>query len=511
MSAHQPGQTVAGKFLLKELIARGGMGSVWKAQHVGLKSDVAVKFIDQAMAKRGNALARFEQEAKAAAAIKSPHVVSVLDYGKDDEGHPYLAMELLDGEELGRRLERTNTLSLDETKALVVQACKALTRAHAAGYVHRDLKPENVFLCVDEEPFTVKILDFGLAKDSSNALQMTGADELLGTPDFMSPEQARGRKVDHRTDLYSLGVLVFKCLTGKLPYEKTAPLPELLISITQREPALASVLRPDLPASVSSWLSRAMQKEPAKRFESAKEMADAFVDACTARRLVVNVPRASAASEDEAQERTARAPASLGEDVTLRGSDPAIAEDRTLRAPSGVSPSPATQSSPGVERPPMQPHMDIGFGEDATMRGEQPKPELPRAASTPPSSTVPSLATGAAPAEVVMPKRVTSPLATTGKPPPSRARSEPAPPSSFRVEKTLPLNADPAAFAAAREAPKRAAATSSDPPPSVPPPSMPPSMPATVPTSGMPLTIKLAIVIVVLAIVAVVSFGFLRH
>jgi serine/threonine protein kinase len=216
-------------------------------------------------------------------------------------------MELLrNGEPLQRRLEKTGTLSLDDAKTLVVHTCKALQKAHGAGYIHRDLKPENIFLCDEDEGFSVKILDFGLAKETGG-MQMTGAGQLLGTPDYMSPEQARGREVDFRTDVYSLGVILYQCLTGQLPFEGKT-LPDLMVAITTREAALASTLRPDLPAAVVTWLHRAMQKDAAKRFDSAKEMATAFVDACSARRMVVNVPRISTADEAEVR----------GEDITVR-------------------------------------------------------------------------------------------------------------------------------------------------------------------------------------------------
>src|SRR6185503_12091748 len=133
--------------------------------------------------------------------------------------------------------------------------CKALQKAHAAGYIHRDLKPDNIFLCEEDDGFSVKILDFGLVKEQGG-LDMTGAGQLLGTPDYMSPEQARGKECDFRTDLYSLGVIVYQSLTGQLPYEGKT-LPDLMLAITTREPPLASTLRPDLPTPVVSWLHRA--------------------------------------------------------------------------------------------------------------------------------------------------------------------------------------------------------------------------------------------------------------
>jgi serine/threonine protein kinase len=295
--------------------------------------------------------------------------------------------------------------------------------------------------------------------------------------------------VDFRTDLYSLGVLVFKCLTGHLPYEKTSPMPELLISITQREPALASVYRPDLPATVITWLGRVLQKEPPKRFASAKEMGDAFAEACVARRMVVNVPRVSAAEEEvHGEEHTARAPGvgGMGEDATLLAhSHDSIGEDHTVRAPSGIVAAPTTQSSPGIVRPASHPSshpppsVDPNIGDDVTMRGEE-KPALP--SERPPIKREPG--------------------------PPSGARAQPVPPSGFRVEKTLPLDADPAAFAAARALPirkKEGEVASPSNPPDFAPLSGPVPEP---PRAGMSLTVTIAIAMFVLAVVAVVWWGF---
>lgn len=374
------------------------MGSVWAAEHLGLKTDVAVKFIDNEVALRNaNTLARFELEAKIAATLKSPHVVSVLDFGQDDERRPYLAMELLKGEELTERLERKKVLSFDEAKTVIVDVCKALQKAHAAGFVHRDLKPSNIFLCEEEDGFSVKLLDFGLAK-STNSVSMTGVNELLGTPDFMSPEQARGNKdIDFRTDFYSLGVVAFQCLTGRMPYDQTGSLPDLLLAITVREPLLASIVRPDLPAALVSWLARALKKDPKQRFASAKEMSATFVEACASR------ARVSIDTDDYAgeHEHTVRAEALQ---PIVSGEDPTIS--------AGPS-KPANTTSPS---------QIVISGEDPTLRE---------------------------PSGVSLGERPT--LAT---PPPSASgpKASPLPPRDFKVETTMPLGVDPAAFAAAREA-----------------------------------------------------------
>ena len=205
----QENLVVADRYRLVRMIGRGGMGSVWQAVHLSLDQPCAVKFIEGEVGNAADAHARFEREAKAAAALRSPNVVQILDHGVW-AGRPYIAMELLEGEDLGRALLRAGG-KLPPARILEVleQVCRALTRAHAAGFVHRDLKPDNVFLTQDDDRLLVKILDFGVAKQTSQAIEgsntRTGA--MLGTPYYMSPEQAQGIKsVDARSDLWSLAV-----------------------------------------------------------------------------------------------------------------------------------------------------------------------------------------------------------------------------------------------------------------------------------------------------------------
>jgi len=296
------GQVVAGRFRLVDQIGRGGMGSVWTANHLTLKVDVAVKFMDGAFNVGDESmLKRFQKEATAAASIASPYVVTILDYGKDESGRPYLAMELLKGEELEQRLEREGPLPLPLMKKVIVETCRGLTAAHAAGVIHRDLKPENVFLCsephrADESgAFTevsVKLLDFGIARadrELSGTGNLTITGQLLGTPMYMSPEQALGRKdVDGRSDLYSLGVVAYKCLTGQPPYEESETVGEIIVSITTKEPRDPTSLRKDLPPAVVAWMKKALHKDRDQRFQTAKDMADAFAEAVDVRKMAAS-------------------------------------------------------------------------------------------------------------------------------------------------------------------------------------------------------------------------------
>jgi serine/threonine-protein kinase len=272
-----PNVTIADRFRLNRQLGRGGMGSVWHATHLGLDTPCAVKFIEGENATLPEAQARFEREAKAAAQLRSPHVVQIFDHGVW-QGTPYIAMELLDGEDLGKRLIRVGRLSPAEAVKIVSQVCRALTKAHSVGIVHRDLKPDNIFLVRDDDREIAKVLDFGIAKakgsgiDGSNT--KTGA--MLGTPYYMSPEQAQGTKaVDHRSDLWSLAVIVFQALTGKLPFESEA-LGDLLVKIIVTPVPVPSQMAGGLPASFDGWWAKASQRDPGMRFQTAKELADSL-------------------------------------------------------------------------------------------------------------------------------------------------------------------------------------------------------------------------------------------
>ena len=252
------------------------------AWHLTLNIEVAIKFIDPQYVSNRDAWSRFSQEAMAAAKIKSPHVVSVLDFGTDEYHRPYLAMELLQGEELASLLEREPVLPVPMVARIITQACKGLARAHTARIIHRDIKPDNLFLCEDEDGFLLKILDFGIAKmgQACVSTHRTGTGQVLGTPLYMSPEQAYGnRPVDHRSDLYSLAVVAYRCLTGYVPFQSDG-VGELIVAITTQTPRPPSHLRAGLPPGLDPWFQRALAKDPELRFRSAKEMADSFSVAC---------------------------------------------------------------------------------------------------------------------------------------------------------------------------------------------------------------------------------------
>ncbi|WP_437282736.1 protein kinase [Sorangium sp. So ce375] len=268
------GNTVADRFRLVRPLRQGGMGSVWLAQHIGLDIPCAIKFMNAQGVSKEVRL-RFEREAKIAAQIRSPHVVQILDHGVW-QGTPYIAMEYLEGEDLDTRIQRVGRLDPHDTMAITAQVARALTKAHASGLVHRDLKPANIFLVLDDDREIAKVLDFGIAKDSTpQVTSTTKTGSLLGTPAYMSPEQAQGTKsIDHRSDLWSLAVVVFECLTGKLPFNSEA-FGDLLLKIMVKPLPVPSQLAP-VPPGFDAWWARAASREPDARFQSAKEFCDAL-------------------------------------------------------------------------------------------------------------------------------------------------------------------------------------------------------------------------------------------
>ncbi len=276
-SSLEPGSMIGPNIRLFRKLGEGGMGSVWVADHLTLKTQVAVKFMAEALARDEAAMARFTDEATAAAQIKSRHVVQILDSGVTAWGVAFIVMELLDGEDLGARLGRVRTLSIEETAEVVEQGCKALAQAHRHGIVHRDIKPENIFFTHCDGEVVIKILDFGIAKrQGQQAFSATSTGSMMGTPLYMSPEQVLSSKhVHHASDLWSLGVVAYHALTGVLPFEGET-VGAICVAINAGTFRPASELRPDLPAGIDGWIERALAHAPADRFESARQMSDAL-------------------------------------------------------------------------------------------------------------------------------------------------------------------------------------------------------------------------------------------
>jgi serine/threonine-protein kinase len=269
------GLTIAGKYLLLRQLGEGGMCTVYEAEHVGLRQGLALKVLKPELADDAGCVARFESEARAAAQLRSPNVARVYDVDWLPTGQPYITMELLIGNDLGQELTKSGRLPVDLAVDYVRQACTGMAEAHALGIVHRDLKPENLFL-TDLGELTerklVKVLDFGIAKDiADSARRLTAPDAVFGTVDYMSPEQIRSAsKVDHRSDLWSLGVILYELLTGRTPYHGDAR--SVIAQIVSDPVRPPTTLVPDLPPSLVATVMKALDKDPALRFQSADEL-----------------------------------------------------------------------------------------------------------------------------------------------------------------------------------------------------------------------------------------------
>lgn len=276
----QAGRILAGRFRLERQLGEGGFGTIWRAEQLVLGAPVAVKLIDMGIARQAGALERFLREAQAAATLRSPHVVQILDYGVEGE-QPFIAMELLEGENLAERLHRVGRLAPSEALRILTHVARAVSRAHECNIVHRDLKPENVFLVLNEDDEVAKVLDFGVAKITSSIIidesTQTRTGSLIGTPHYMSPEQVQGNKtVDYRTDIWALGVIAFEMFTGQRPFTGNA-LGDLVLQICVRDIVKPSQLAP-VPAGFDEWFARAAERDQEKRFQSARELAQSLRD-----------------------------------------------------------------------------------------------------------------------------------------------------------------------------------------------------------------------------------------
>jgi serine/threonine protein kinase len=281
VEALEPNRILAGRYRLEARLGQGGMGAIWRAEHLVLQAPVAVKLIDREAVPDEDTLTRFLREAKAAAALRSPHVVQIIDYGVEGLV-PFMVMELLEGETLAQRLKRLRRLSRQETARVLTHVGRAVARAHEANIVHRDLKPENVFLVKNEDEEIAKVLDFGVAKIDLGALGPEGTrtrtGSILGTPYYMSPEQAQGNKtVDTRSDLWSLGVIAFECLTGRRPFFSEG-LGDLVLTICVRDMPIPSDVAP-VPLGFDAWFAKACARDPEQRFQTARELSDALREA----------------------------------------------------------------------------------------------------------------------------------------------------------------------------------------------------------------------------------------
>jgi serine/threonine-protein kinase len=274
------GQVVSGRYRIDKLLGEGGMGAVYLAEHMHMRKRVALKLLHPEMSQNAEALARFEREARAASRIEHPNVAAATDFGRTDDGAFFLVLEYVEGESLRSRLERG---ALPPTPALRVarQMASALASAHDAGIVHRDLKPENVMIVPrEDEPDFVKVLDFGIAKEQSPELRegasnqpLTRLGTILGTPEYMAPEQALGEPVTPRSDLYALGVMLYEMLTGLHPFDAPDRMAVLSFHLVAPVPAMQDRAPAiDVPPAAEAITRKLLEKDAKARPESARAL-----------------------------------------------------------------------------------------------------------------------------------------------------------------------------------------------------------------------------------------------
>jgi serine/threonine-protein kinase len=273
------GQVLAGKYRVERQIGRGGMGVVLAATHLQLEHQVAIKVLRRDLLEDDKALTRLLSEARAAAKIRSEHVARVLDVGTLENGSPFIVMEYLEGEDLADLLDRQGALDVPQAVQFLLQSCEALAEVHAAEMVHRDLKPGNLFIArLPDGSASLKIVDFGISKHigpSAHATAATTSAQVLGSPYYMPPEQMRAEPVDERSDIWSLGAILFEMLTARPPFLGET-LPEVYAAVLAQPAPRVVSLRPDVPPGLDEIVQRCLDKDPAQRFCDVADLAEAL-------------------------------------------------------------------------------------------------------------------------------------------------------------------------------------------------------------------------------------------
>jgi len=351
----QSGQAV-GEYVVSAKIGEGGFGTVFRAEHPLIGKQVAIKVLSRQYSADPAMVARFVAEARAVNQIRHRNIIDIFGFGQLPDGRHYYVMEFLDGAPLDEYLERRGRLELSEAIPILRALARALDAAHAKGIAHRDLKPENVFLVFDEQGGVhPKLLDFGIAKllhgGSSQHMFKTRTGAPLGTPYYMSPEQCRGRDVDHRTDVYAFGCVAYRILTGAYPFDGEDYL-EILFKQINEEPAPPSSRVPSLPAGVDQGIAWMMQKDPGARPATLVEAVRALEEAAAAAGLAVAPDGASGlyaavTGPRDAARSAERTPGALGRGAAPTGPDAAAAVEATtadtLAAPTTTG---ATEEAP---------------------------------------------------------------------------------------------------------------------------------------------------------------------
>jgi len=273
------GSVLAERYQILDQLGEGGMATVYRGEHMAIRKKCAIKVLHPEEAHKDDIVERFLQEARAASVIDHENVVEISDFGRTEDNCVFLVMEMLDGEDLADTLAQVHRLSWARAKPILLQICDALAAAHDKGIIHRDMKPENCFRLERRgNPDFIKVLDFGIAKITSESIvgprALTQTGMVFGTPEYMSPEQAEGRTVDRRTDIYSLGVIMFQLLTGHVPFRGDSPTTTLVKHLVEAPPT-PSLSAPDagISADLDAIVLKSLQKDPNRRFQDMRELA----------------------------------------------------------------------------------------------------------------------------------------------------------------------------------------------------------------------------------------------
>lgn len=313
------GQTLAGKYRIEEKLSEGGMGTVYRGTHVLMDKTVAIKVLRPSLAADEKIVARFSREARAASRINHPHALSVTDFGEDENGVVFLVMEYLDGQTLKQVIRNDGPMVLSRVVEIIEQVGGALDEAHGQGVVHRDLKSDNIMLISATAGDYAKVLDFGIAKikerNGDYDASLTSPDLVIGTPQYMSPEQcSQAPDIDARSDIYSLGIIIFEMLVGHVPFTGESPTVIMLKQMQHPPPSLTEE-RSDVPAAVATVVKKALQKRPEHRYETVGQLVEDLTIAAgmeqgaaatSGAHVPPAVPPASVAEDDSDEETLVR-------------------------------------------------------------------------------------------------------------------------------------------------------------------------------------------------------------
>ncbi|MBS1990763.1 MAG: protein kinase [Cyanobacteria bacterium SZAS LIN-2] len=268
------GKTIDSKYLVQSVLGEGGMAIVYRAHHLQMERVVVIKVMQGWLTSNKTSVERFEREGKLTAKLNHPNIVAVYDVGSIDGREPYIVMEYIKGEALADRIHNGGPLDYDTTANIIIQICHGLEEAHSSGIIHRDLKPDNVLLQTkSDRPDWVKIVDFGISNMVQGAKRLTKTGRMVGTPEYIAPEQLKDKPIDIRTDLYAVGIMIFEMLTGRVPFDGESA-ESILMKHLLEEPPPMSTIRPELAGEnpFEPVVNKLLKKAPEERYQSAEEL-----------------------------------------------------------------------------------------------------------------------------------------------------------------------------------------------------------------------------------------------